>query len=348
MVRVSYPLLLSNHSDSVTIDPPEPSIEVEPVELTEPNYPLVPRTVGDGAWSGQYAEIRRAISEGRLDHAQTQANDFVQHSPGQLLPLLTLGEVAEAAKDYSRAIRAYGTIFEQFLDNPQVRWLVGQRLGRLATPQARILSQTIFDRTLPLLDSPILERREFAYAWVKAGQVERAFDLLKRLLRKHREEEVAALLERDVTLLARVLVARAPSSRKRITTELSEFRLKPETNPSILFSLTSPWSNPPLELSVYATDEKKRFQGRPLRFADTGNLAYVVDGERQAPYTLRVRAVDSTSVDKGPLIGQVQIIALDATGHLTVEERPFVIRHTPSEVDLGQYGALPEGPRSPD
>ncbi len=71
------------------------------------------------------------LAAGRLAGARALAEAWSAEAPGDVLALLALGEVWEAAGETAAAARAYGSLIDLFPGRADLRRLAGERLERL-------------------------------------------------------------------------------------------------------------------------------------------------------------------------------------------------------------------------
>src|SRR6185295_10246727 len=142
---------------------------------------------------------------GRLASARSLAESWSAESPGDVLALLALGEVWEAAGEPEAAARAYGSLIDLFPSRADLRRLAGERLERLGKAGLELAIDTYQKAVLDRPDHPS-GHRLLAWALLRAGRYEAAFEAMEKGLEQQypqgRFAGVDQVLQGDLGLLA--------------------------------------------------------------------------------------------------------------------------------------------------
>jgi hypothetical protein len=340
-ITVVYPLVLTQDGKLATDLSEGPPPNFEPVTLSNPEYPLLPRDVGTEAYEGPFATVMQALQDERSEDARLAVESFARSNPGEPLPLLARGQVAESQGDIEEARRAYGSLIDLFPEDARLRRVASSRLERLSDPLAGGLAIDSLEKALTLEGGRALTQRQLGWMWVKRGQYQKALDRLTAAVQAPKEDDgetLPALLRQDIGMVARALLAQHPGVHASILRQLKLTGI-PFSSEKLLRFVLMDESEDQLTLGLYANPEKGRLLG--TRIGDGHAVGYLVSpSERRAPYTIRARNVVGSRFhpDTALGLGYVEIVQHDGKGRLTVETRPFVIMTEPSELDLGTFG----------
>ena len=294
------------------------------------------------------------LAAGRVAEARSLADRWYAEAPGDVLALVALGEVAEAAGDAAAAARAYGSLIDLFPSRADLRRYAGERLERLGDAGRDLALDTYAKAVEERPDHPA-GHRLLAWALLGAGRPEAAFAALEKGLEQHypsgRFAGVDRVLRDDLGLLAAAWLRAEPARRDEVLGRLAARGAHLDTEPSLRFVLT--WETDANDVDLHVWDRKgdhayfsdpKLPSGGEL-YADVttgyGPECFTVPGpasRRAAPYRLKAHYYSRGPMGYG--MGLVQVVEHDGKGGLRVEPRPFVVMTDQAMVDLGAVGAV--------
>ncbi|MFO7566183.1 MAG: VIT domain-containing protein [Enhygromyxa sp.] len=322
------------------------------------------RTPGD-AYQGNLLTIMNLIEWGDVAEAKQVAWRWREAEPTEVLAVIALGEALEANYEIEAAARAYGSVIDMFPDRADMRRFAGSRLEHLGSVGARLAIDTYRRARQQRPDHPS-SHRLLAFALVRAGREERAFDVLAAGLRRDWSAAfsgafvgVEKILHEDLALVAAAWLAREPGREAEIRARLEQLGVEPERGPSLRFVLT--WETGANDVDLHVRDvlgSHAYYESRALRSGGAlyydvtdgyGPEVFTILGEPTGyPYNLQVHYYARGPNGYG--MGKLQIIEHDGRGRLRFDERPFVVMKDRAFVDLGDLaGPLagsPAGDRS--
>jgi tetratricopeptide (TPR) repeat protein len=300
-------------------------------------------------YSGKFAEVMARLAAGRVASARALAESWNTEAPGDVLALLALGEVWEAAGERSAAARAYGSLIDLFPSRADLRRLAGERLERLGDAGLALAIDTYRKAVEERPDHPT-GHRLLAWALLRAGRFEAAFAALEKGLEQRypggRFAGADRVLREDLGLLAAAWLRADPSRRTAVLDRLEAHGARLASEPSLRFVLTWETDANDVDLHVFDRRDNHAYYGRPKLlsggelYADVttgyGPECFTVPAPEEAaaaPYRLRVHYYSRGPMGYG--MGTVQVVAHDGDGRLTIEPRPFVVMADNAMVDLG-------------
>ncbi|MBW2455486.1 MAG: hypothetical protein JRI68_13285 [Deltaproteobacteria bacterium] len=270
-------------------------------------------------------------------------------APKDVLALVALGEALEARGHRGLAARTYGSIIDLFPGRAEMRRFAAGRLERLGAPGAWL---AIDAYAKALVDRPdhLTVYRQYAFALLRVGREQAAFDALEQGFRKYppgRFPGGVDVLRRDLGLLGAAWVRADPGVRDEVEERLAARGIQLPTEPSLRFVLTWETDANDVDLHVFDANGRHAFSAGDGQAAGGFMLAdvrngfgpelYVIKGaERAYPYRLMVHYARRGAMGYG--MGKVEIIDHDGRGGLRFEQRPFVVMNDDAVVDLGSVG----------
>jgi hypothetical protein len=320
--------------------------EVADNEGTNPNGNVPKSAPYDGRFKIVMDRLQNGDKDGGLDEAKRWQTD----QPGDIMALVALGEAYEARGDVKTAARAYGSILELFSFRADSRRFAGERLERLADPSALRLAADTYGKAAEQRPDHPASHRLYAFTLLKAGEHEKAFEAMKKgAMRSYpagRFRGVDRILKEDLGLIASVWASAAPARRTEIMTKLHAAGGSEETAPSLRFVLV--WETDANDVDFHIHDGKggHAYYGTPTLpsggslYADVttgyGPECFTIRGAREKrayPYTLQAHYYSRGPMGYG--MGKLEVIDHDGQGHVSFEERPFVVMKDRAFVDLG-------------
>jgi tetratricopeptide (TPR) repeat protein len=300
-------------------------------------------------WTGRYAEVKADLAAGRLGKARTLAESWSAGSPGDVLALLALGEVWEAAGEKRAAARAYGSLIDLFPGRVDMRRLAGERLERLGEAGLTLAIDTYQKAVEDRPDHPT-GHRLLAWALLRAGRFADAFAAMERAIDQQYPDGRFAGLDRvlheELGLLGAAWLHAEPARHDEVLDRLQRHGAWFEKEPSLRFVLS--WETDANDVDLHVRDSRgghayfskpKLASGGEL-YADVttgyGPECFTVPdpaGKAAAPYRLAVHYYSRGPMGYG--MGILQVIRHDGKGGLTVESRPFVVMADDAMVRLG-------------
>ncbi|HEV8577862.1 MAG TPA: VIT domain-containing protein [Thermoanaerobaculia bacterium] len=326
--------------------PPIPAPERQRQEREE-------KTRWAAPYSGRFGEVMDHLAAGRIAQARTLAESWLAESPGDVLALLALGEVWEAAGEKTAAARAYGSLIDLFPSRADLRRLAGERLERLGGAGLELAIDTYQKAVLDRPDHPS-GHRLLAWALLRAGRSADAFAALEQGLEQHypggRFAGVDQVMKEDLGLLGAAWLHAEPAKRTEILDRLHAHGARIESEPSLRFVLTWETDANDVDLHVYDRREGHAYYGAKELPSGGELIADVTTGygpecfavsdpadRDAAPYRLRVHYYRRGPMGYG--MGTVQVVKHDGDGGLSIEPRPFVVMADDAMVDVGSVGA---------
>ncbi len=300
---------------------------------------------------GRFGTVMDALARADVGAAELEATKWRTETPGDVLALVALGEVAEARGQSQRAARAYGSLIDLFPSRADIRRMAGERLERLGGDALSLAIDTYAHGVEQRPDHPS-SHRLYAYALLKAGRHAEAFAALEAALGRSypggRFRGVDGVLRDDLGLVGAAWLAVDPAARKTIDAALTKHGVALPAGPSIRFVLNWETDANDVDLHVYDAKGGHAFYSSPnlgsggRLFADVttgyGPECFAIDGKRRAgPY--RVMAHYYRRGPMGYGMGKLQVVEHDGAGHLRFSENPFVIMKDDGYVDLVTVGA---------
>jgi hypothetical protein len=300
-------------------------------------------------YTGPFKTVMTLLAEHHVDAAVKAAFEWRKSAPGDVMALVALGEGFEAAGDGTQAARSYGSIIDLFPARADLRRFAGERLERLAAAGADLALDTFAKAVEERADHPE-SHRLYAYALLRHGQPERAFEAIVHGLRHGFDESrfpgVSRILREDVGLIgaawAKADQGRGKEILRRVVAEGGSI----EDAPSIRFVLNWETDANDVDFHIYDAEGGHAFyQDRMLAsggelYADVttgyGPECFTIRepaGRRHGPYKLQAHYYSRGPMGYG--MGKLEIIEHDGHGGLTFEERPFVVMVDHGFVDLG-------------
>ena len=309
-----------------------------------------PSLAKSNPYDGRFKVVMDRLQNGDKDGALDEAKRWQVDQPGDIMALVALGEAYEARGDVKTAARAYGSILELFSFRADSRRFAGERLERLADPGAIRLAADTYGKAAEQRPDHPASHRLYAFTLLKAGEHEKAFEAMKKgAMRSYpvgRFRGVDRILKEDLGLIASVWAAAAPTRRGEIMTRLHQAGGTEETGPSLRFVLV--WETDANDVDFHIHDGKggHAYYGTPnlpsggSLYADVttgyGPECFTIRGARETrayPYTLQAHYYSRGPMGYG--MGKLEVLDHDGQGHITYEERPFVVMKDRAFVDLG-------------
>ena len=348
--------------------PPPPAPRVQAVEVPDeaprriasPDRPVEesmaveapeaePEAQKTAPYTGRFADVMRHLAAGRVKQARSLAESWSREEPGDVLALLAVGEAWEAAGEKTAAARAYGSLIDLFPSRVDMRRLAGERLERVGSAGLDLAIDTYRKAVEDRPDHPS-GHRLLAWALLRAGHFEAAFEALEKGLEQHypggRFAGADRVMKEDLGLLAAAWLRAEPSRRRELASRLRDHDAQMENEPSLRFVLS--WETDANDVDLHIYDRKgghayysqKTLPSGGTLYADVttgyGPECFTVrspEGEGAQPYHLRVHYYSRGPMGYG--MGTVQVVRHDGKGGFTIEPRPFVVMADQAMVDLG-------------
>lgn len=301
-------------------------------------------------YDGRFKVVMDRLSNGDKDGGLDEAKRWQTDQPGDIMALVALGEAYEARGDVKTAARAYGSILELFSFRADSRRFAGERLERLGDPIAIKLAADTYGKAAEQRPDHPASHRLYAFTLLKAGDYEKAFEAMKKgATRSYPMGRFAGadrILKEDLGLIASVWAAAQPARRDEIMSRLRSAGGTAETGPSLRFVLV--WETDANDVDFHIYDGKgghAYYGNRALPsggelYADVttgyGPECFTIRGAREKrayPYTLQAHYYSRGPMGYG--MGKLEVVEHDGQGHISFEERPFVVMVDRAYVDLG-------------
>ena len=301
-------------------------------------------------YDGRFKIVMDRLQAGDKDGALDEAKRWETDQPGDIMALVALGEAYEAKGDVKTAARAYGSILELFSFRADSRRFAGERLERLHDPAALKLAADTYGKAAEQRPDHPASHRLYAYTLLKAGDYEKAFEAMKKGASRSypagRFLGADRILKEDLGLIASAWAANAPTRRGEIMDRLHAAGGHEENAPSLRFVLV--WETDANDVDFHIHDARggHAYYSQPHLgsggdlYADVttgyGPECFTIRGtpsSRAYPYTLQAHYYSRGPMGYG--MGKLEVLEHDGKGHLTFDERPFVVMKDHAFVDLG-------------
>ena len=313
-----------------------------------------PHRTPEDAYEGNFLTVMNLLAAWNAKrNALDVATRWHHAQPGDVMALVALGEALEANGRKDQAARAYGSIIDLYPARADMRRLAASRLERLGDPHNQWLVLDSYGRALEQRSDDPAGHRLYAYALLRAGYYQEAFESLVDGLAWARSEARTRPLERvlqaDLGLIAAAWIRRWPEQEDYVREALRVHEAELATQPSLRFVLS--WDNELADLDLHVRDglgwhafyrHKALDSGGSLSDdmdAGYGLEAFIIDGAAAAfPYRLEVGYYARGAAHGG---GKLEIVEHDGNGQLFFDQRPFVVLKQRAYVDLGVVDAPP-------
>ena len=266
-----------------------------------------------------------------------------------MLALIALGDSLEATRDTDTAARVYGSIIDLYPSRADFRRFAGERLERLGKAQRSLIIDT-YRRAVEQRPDHLTGHRLFAYSLVRDGQYAQAFAaILAALDEKYPPNRFAGaerVLAEDAGMIGAAYVAQSPGKRAEVIAELTKRGTKLATEASTRFIMY--WETDANDVDFHIRDARgghawyshKQLGSGGELYADIttgyGPECFAIQGTPQAgPYELSINYYSQGPMGYG--MGLLEIQRFDGKGHLSFEDRPYVIMTDHAFVNLGTY-----------
>jgi len=340
--------------------PPPPA----PMEEREPSSEMRPQAsamVADGMsdppplpkadpYTGPFKTVMDLVRRGQIEPAIKTAFEWRKSAPGDVMALVALGEAFEAAGEILQAARCYGSIIDLFPGRADLRRFAGERLEHLGAGNGLDLAADSYGKAeIERPDHPA-SHRLYAFALLKKGQPEQAFEAIVRGVRRSypagRFAGVTRILREDLGLVGAAWAKADPKRQDEIQRRVQSEGGVIEDEPSLRFVLNWETDANDVDFHIYDGNGGHAFYSQPTLESGGSLYADVTTGYGPECFTIRKRAdqrsgpyrLQAQYYSRGPMgygMGKLQVIDHDGRGGLTFEERPFVVMIDHAFVDLG-------------
>jgi hypothetical protein len=316
--------------------------ESEPAEAAEP-----PK---EDPYTGPFKVVMDLLFDRQVEQAVKAAFSFRKTAPGDVMALVALGEGFEAAGDFAQAARCYGSIIDLFPGRADLRRFAGERLERLPAAAGLDLALDTFAKAAEERADHPASHRLLAYALLRKGRPEKAFEAIVRGLHQRypdgRFAGVPRILAEDVGLVGAAWAKAEPNRAAEILRRITAEGGTVEDEPSIRFVLNWETDANDVDFHIYDAAGGHAYYGQ--RTLPSGGELYadVTTGYGPECFTIRARPdqrkgpykLQAHYYSRGPMgygMGKLEIVEHDGKGGLRFEERPFVVMVDRGFVDLG-------------
>ena len=306
-------------------------------------------------YSGRRFDLQVALDKEGLDVALAKAVAWVDEEPSNVVALVALGELLAQKGDHHDAARAFGSLVDLFPSQVEMVRYAGARLSALEVVD-RSLVVDVFAHALHERDDHPSGHRMLAYAQLRAGLYEDAFDTLHAASRRAFEQErftrANEILEEDMGLVVAAWLRARPYDALQIKVLAASAGVKPTTYASTRFVMSWETDANDVDFHIHDGEGGHAYYGhRELPsggklFDDItdgyGPECFRIDGDASAyPYSFNAHYFSRGPMGYG--MGTLQILQHDGQGRLAFDERPFLIMKDHAELDLGRL----DGPMLP-
>jgi tetratricopeptide (TPR) repeat protein len=316
-------------------------------------------------YTGPFKAVMDLVAQRRAEDALRAAFEWRKTAPGDVMALIALGEAFEAAGDPVQAARCYGSIIDLFPGRADLRRFAGERLERLASGAGLDLAADTFGKAQVERPDHPASHRLYAYALVKQGKPEQAFEAIVRGLRRRypsdRFRGVTRILAEDLGLIGAAWAKVDPKRAEEIQARVRSEGGAVEDQPSLRFVLNWETDANDVDFHIHDGQGGHAFYSQPTLESGGELYADVTTGYGPECFTIRGPAarragpyrLQAHYYSRGPMgygMGKLQILEHDGRGGLSFEERPFIVMVDRAFVDLGtvtrQRAKVPGGSSS--
>jgi hypothetical protein len=307
---------------------------------------------GAGPYTGRFADVMGLLERHDAKQALEKAAAWHSSDPGDVMGLVALGESLEASGDAITASRAYGSIIDMYPSRADLRRMAGERLDRLMDASALELALDTYQKALEERPDHPSSHRMLAYALLRHGQYEQAFDAaLDGLAHRYpggRFAGVEQVLREDLGLIGAAWAHAEPERRQDILRRVRAAGGTVEDGPSLRFVLSWETDANDVDLHVQDSSGETAFYSHPTLASGGALIADVTTGygpecftvrlpkgRRSATYTVRAHYYARGPMGYG--MGKLEVVEHDGHGELKFRERPFVVMNDQAYVELGRY-----------
>ena len=301
-------------------------------------------------YEGRFKVVMDALSSNAKDTALDEATRWHADQPGDIMSLVALGEVLEARQELDQAARAYGSILELFSFRADSRRFAGERLERLKTQKALALAADTYGKAVEQRPDHPASHRLYAYALLKEGQPEKAFEAIKKGVQRTYPEGrfrgVDRILKEDMGLIAAAWMKKEPARKSEIVQRLHAAGGTDENSPSLRFVLV--WETDANDVDFHIHDGKggHAYYSTPNLPSGGDLYADVTTGYGPECFTIRnpkarnayPYTLQAHYYSRGPMgygMGKLEVLEHDGKGGISFQERPFVVMVDRAFVDMG-------------
>jgi hypothetical protein len=301
------------------------------------------------ALTGPLAEVARALATGDSKAALAKASAWHVKEPGDVLALIALGDSLEATHDTTTAARVYGSIIDLYPARADFRRFAGERLERLGKPARSLIIDT-YRRAVEQRPDHLTGHRLLAFELLRDGQYAEAFAaILAGLDERYPANRFAGaerVLREDAGMIGAAYIAQSPARRAEVVAELAKRGTGLVREPSTRFLMY--WETDANDVDFHIRDARgghawyshKQLESGGELYADIttgyGPECFSIPGTPHAgPYQLSINYYSQGPMGYG--MGLLQIERYDGKGHMTFEDRPYVIMTDHAFVNLGTY-----------
>jgi hypothetical protein len=296
-----------------------------------------------------------ALARGATDEALAKAAAWRREAPGDVLALVGLGEALERAHDPRTAARAYGSIIDLYPGRADLRRFAGARLERIdrtELPAALDLAVDTYEKAKEDRPDHPSSHRLLAFARARKGDYAGAFSAIeagvKQTYPQGRFAGVDRILREDAGILAAAWEASDPKRAREIAARAAALSATVDREPSLRFVLSWETDANDVDFHIFDAAGGHAFYGSRSLLSGGELYADVTTGygpecfgirgpkeKRRGPYQLQAHYYARGPMGYG--MGKLEIVEHDGKGHLTFDERPFVVMVDRAFVDLGEY-----------
>jgi hypothetical protein len=294
-------------------------------------------------YDGRLLTVMTDVAAGRNQPALANALAWYVAEPGELAAIVALGEALEARGAVGLAARAYGSLLDRFGGRAELARYAGERLDRLG-PAGRALAIDAYPQAVADRPDKHGGHRLLAVALTRAGTPPR--DALVAAVPRATVASIAAILRADLGDVAAVAIARDPDQRAALTARLARVGARVAAAPSVRVVLQ--WETDTNDVDLHVHDHRgghAYYQDRALPSGGAlldditsgyGPEPFAIPGRGDAgPYRIAVHYYARGPMGLG--LGTVQVLRHDGAGHLTVDDRPFVLSRDDAMLDVGEF-----------
>lgn len=312
----------------------------------EPNEDVLP--------TDPFTTIEALITNGEITRAQLEATAWRERAPIDVLALVALGDAAKAGGDPTRAARAYGSILDLYPSRAEMLRFAAALLEALGDPAALDVAIDAYRQAVEQRPDHPTGRRNLAFALLRRGEPEAAFDVLvQALARRYPPDRFAGVQQRlrqDLGIVAAAWRRQRPTRASSIQERLATLGIPLATEPSMQLVLT--WETDVNDVDLHVQDaEGNQAHGDAPQLPSGGELladvsngfgpeAFTVSGPATSyPYRLTVHYYARGPMGYG--LGKVQVLHHDGAGGVHLDDRPFVAMDDDAWVGLGEVQPPP-------
>ena len=319
------------------------NIVVIPV-ITRHIYPDKKNSNNTLPWTGKYQTFKGILQKGSQKNAKIFALNWLIENPGDALAYISLGEAESSIGNMKEAGRAYASLIDLFPSRADIRRWSAQRLMELKNEQLLVID---------CLKKALEQRKDhpsvfhmLAISLFANGQIKESINVLTEGLHQKfnsRFGNVKRILKDDLNMILGTQQKYNFISQPIIQDIIRNYNLHPTTKTELRLIMT--WETDANDVDFHIYDKHNNhasYQHKNLSSGGTlyedltrgyGPECFAIQNPQAFPYRMQAHYYSRGPMGYG--MGALQIIKINQSGKINIENRPFIIMQDGAFIDLG-------------